>query len=91
MTSMTTTPVAIDVRDESAPNLVQRSLEWLSALRAEYQLYRKERRLSTVLADLSDTQLLDIGVADHELARVRSFDRFKPEAWSDPEGRARYV
>jgi uncharacterized protein YjiS (DUF1127 family) len=91
MTSITTTPVGIDARDESAPTLAQRALNGFSALWAKYQQYRKERRLRDTLADLSDAELLDIGIADHEIARVRSFDRFTPQAWCDPEGRVRHV
>lgn len=91
MTTITTTPVALGVRDEATASPIQRVLEWLSALREDFRFYRKDRRMRSTLADLSDSQLLDIGIGEHEISRVRSFDRFTPQAWSDPEGRARYV
>ncbi len=46
-------------------------------------------QLREKLAGLSDRSLLDIGVAEEEIGRVRARERFRPRAWADEKGSAR--
>lgn len=41
-----------------------------------------DRRLRDQLAGMDDALLRDIGIAEDEITRIRSFDRFTPRAWS---------
>jgi uncharacterized protein YjiS (DUF1127 family) len=43
----------------------------------------EDRRLRPRLAELSDTLLLDIGIAEDEIYRIRAYERFTPRAWHD--------
>jgi hypothetical protein len=38
------------------------------------------------LAELPDSLLRDIGIAEHEIPRIRARDRFTPNAWVDRSG-----
>ncbi len=87
----TTNPVVITGHSHDTPTLVQRAVEWISALRNDLRAYRADRRMRDTLAELSDAQLLDIGIADDEIARIRSFDRFTPRSWADSKGKTRHA
>jgi len=41
------------------------------------------------LREKLDRSLLDIGVAEEEIGRVRARERFRPRAWADEKGSAR--
>lgn len=46
----------------------------------------KRRQLRDELSGMSDSMLLDIGVADDEIYRVRRGDNFIPRAWTRASG-----
>ena len=57
----------------------------LARIEARVPILRGEK-----LADLPDSILLDIGVAEEEIPRIRSRERFTPRSWSDYRGSLRH-
>lgn len=74
---------------QEAPTFGQTVLKWLTDIVASMRAEAADRRMRHQLADLSDSLLRDIGIADDEIARVRAFERFTPRAWEDPRGSSR--
>ncbi len=60
-----------------------------AAIAAPIRAYWAERRMRQRLADLSDTLLRDIGIAEDEIPRIRARERFTPRAWTDAMGAGR--
>jgi uncharacterized protein YjiS (DUF1127 family) len=59
------------------------------SLAARLRRRKQEWLLREELAGLSDRSLLDIGIAEDEIYRVRAKDSFTPRAWLDEKGSAR--
>ena len=92
MNKITSTGGVLDAHaytNGSTPSASQRFAAYVGELGKQYKAYRAGLRLRNTLADLSDAQLLDIGVAEDEITRVRSFERFTPRAWKDQVARMR--
>jgi uncharacterized protein YjiS (DUF1127 family) len=62
---------------------------YLEALAARMHSAVQDWRFCEKLAGLSDRSLLDIGIAEDEIPRVRAMERFKPRAWVDKTGSSR--
>lgn len=85
----TTTNTTIGVSTTAGLTLGQRLMEKISSALARFRAYWADRRMRDALADLSDAQLLDIGIAEDEISRIRAFEVFTPRSWADPRGKSR--
>jgi uncharacterized protein YjiS (DUF1127 family) len=71
-----------DAFSAAAIRLVDRFNQFLARRRRAAEA----RRLTETLAALSDSSLLDIGIAEDEIYRVRNCEQFTPRAWRDERG-----
>ena len=83
-TSSHSTALSAHAPAQASPgqNLLARLHDFVARIRAA----AAERRLRYKLADLSDSILRDIGIADDEIPRVRALEQFTPRAWADRMG-----
>ncbi len=65
-----------------ASTLGQVLLQRVHAIVARVRRANEERRVREHLAALPDSLLRDIGIADHEIHRIRACERFTPQAWA---------
>lgn len=54
---------------------------WLGTLIANVRTATAARALRATLAGMDENQLRDIGIADHEIYRIRRQDSFTPQCW----------
>jgi uncharacterized protein YjiS (DUF1127 family) len=54
---------------------------------ADFTAAWRRKRLRETLARMSDTELLDIGIAEEELQRVHAGEAFTPKAWAARDAR----
>jgi uncharacterized protein YjiS (DUF1127 family) len=71
------------------PSAVRNAFAALSTMIASSRKASAERHLRAELAEMDETLLRDIGVADDEIYLIRSGEVFTPRAWTrNPGGRA---
>ncbi len=86
VTLNTTTPFDAGRLASDAP-LLQRLAAPIVGLVRKVRRAAAERRLRDTLADMDDALLMDIGIAQDEIYRIRARERFTPRAWQDPAER----
>ena len=83
------TTTGLEAHFDATPTLGQRLQHMISTAIANHRAHREDRRMRELLAELPDSQLLDIGIAHDEIVRIRAREYFKPRAWEDLRGRSR--
>ncbi len=87
---MATTTTGLPAPFHTHASFIDRLTQTVSAVVTAYQDHRADKRLRETLANLRDATLLDIGIAEDEIERVRSKENFTPRSWvDDPRCRRR--
>ncbi len=74
---------------QDAPKFTDTLVQVFARIVARIRAASAERRMRDRLAELPDSLLRDIGIAEHEIPRIRARDRFTPLAWADRTGAKR--
>lgn len=75
-----------DVAGRDTPTFTQALLQRATQIVDRIRAAAADRQMRDRLAELPDSLLRDIGIAEHEIPRIRARDRFTPNAWVDRTG-----
>jgi len=92
----TTSNTALAARTQGAgrqdtPTFTDTLLQGFAKIVQRIRAASADRRMRDRLAELPDPLLRDIGIAEHEIPRIRARDRFTPRAWADRAGTIRHT